>query len=555
MQVTEVLIGLVKLPDWIGITTLWLLVVGFPIAVIFSWFYEITPEGISLEKDVDRADSITHVTGRRLDFIVISLLCAAVILFAYDKWWMRGPPPTSIAVLPFVNMSDDVSNEYFSDGISEELLNLLAKVPELRVISRSSAFTFKGQNIEIQEIARRLNVAHVLEGSVRKSGNTIRITAQLIEARSDTHLWSETWDRELDDIFAVQDEIAAAVVKQLKVELLGEAPKAKEVNSDAFALHLQARYLGSQNTVEGFEQSIVLNQQALAIDASYAAAWIGLANAYAIQVNHGTLPPDEGYELAREATNKALELEPDFAPAHAALGLIASKYDGDLEAAARYYEKALALEPTNAVVIRSAAILANYLGRVDIALALTEYGVTRDPVNSMLHANLGSLYRQVGRLDEAIASLDNALMLSPRMMVVHSITAYILMAKGEPEAALAEMHNEASEGWRLVGLPLVYRALGRREEADAALAELISTNGNDWPYNIAYVFADRGEADLAFTWLNRAVAHRDSGLGNIVNEPLFANIHNDPRWLPFLRKLGKAPEQLAEIKFEVTIPR
>ncbi len=189
-QVAEVLIDLAKLPDWIGTTTLALLAVGFPIALIFSWFYEITPEGISLEKDVDRAESITHVTGRRLDFIVISLLCAAVILFAYDKWWMSGPPEQSIAVLPFENMSGDPEQEYFSDGISEELLNLLAQIPELRVISRSSAFSFKGKDIAIPTVAKQLNVAHVLEGSVRKVGNRVRITAQLIEASSDSHLWS-----------------------------------------------------------------------------------------------------------------------------------------------------------------------------------------------------------------------------------------------------------------------------------------------------------------------------------------------------------------------------
>jgi len=181
MQVAEVVIGLANLPHWIGPGILGLLAIGFPIAIMFSWFYELTPEGLKLEKDIDAAESITHVTGRRLDFIVISLLCAAVILFAYDKWWTSGPPVQSIAVLPFENMSDDASNEYFSDGISEEILNLLAQVPELQVTSRSSAFSFKGQNLDVPTMAARLNVAHVLEGSVRKSGNQLRITAQLIE--------------------------------------------------------------------------------------------------------------------------------------------------------------------------------------------------------------------------------------------------------------------------------------------------------------------------------------------------------------------------------------
>ena len=199
MQVAEVIMDLANLPDWIGPTILGLLAVGFPIALIFSWFYELTPEGLSLEKDVDRAESITHVTGRRLDFIVISLLLAAVILFAYDKWWIGGPPEQSIAVLAFDNMSADPDQEYFSDGISEELLNLLAQIPELTVISRSSSFSFKGKDIAIPTLAEQLNVAHVLEGSVRKVGNRVRITAQLIDARSDSHLWSASYERNLDD--------------------------------------------------------------------------------------------------------------------------------------------------------------------------------------------------------------------------------------------------------------------------------------------------------------------------------------------------------------------
>ncbi len=277
MQVAEVIIDLANLPHWIGPTILALLAVSFPIALIFSWFYELTSEGISLEIDVAPSESTTQVTGRRLDFIVMSLLCAAVILFAYDKWWIGGPPQQSIAVLPFENMSADPEQEYFSDGISAELLNLLTKIPELRVISRASAFSYKGKDIDIPTVAEQLNVAHVLEGSVRKAGNRVRITAQLIEARSDTHLWSETYERTLDDIFATQDEIAARVVEQLKLTLLGDAPTVQATDPEAYALVLQARYLRHQMTPDSLDKSIALLEQALAIDPDYAAAWAGLA--------------------------------------------------------------------------------------------------------------------------------------------------------------------------------------------------------------------------------------------------------------------------------------
>ena len=253
----------------------------------------------------------------------------------------------SIAVLPFVDMSQAKDQEYFSDGLSEELLNLLAKIPALHVTSRSSAFSFKGKSVELSEIAKRLNVAHILEGSVRKSGNKLRITAQLIDARTDTHLWSETYDRSLDDVFAVQDEIAAAVVGQLKISLLGNAPKAKAVDPKAYALYLQARQLFRQGTAEGLAQAVTLNQQALAIDPNLVGAWIALAQCYVFQSNLGQRPNDEGYGSARQMLEKALAIDPDAAEAHAALGSVIQSVDPDLAGAARHFERALTLEPTN----------------------------------------------------------------------------------------------------------------------------------------------------------------------------------------------------------------
>ena len=292
------------------------LAIGFIPALVFAWAFEITPEGLRREKDVDRAESITPHTGKKLDRLIMVVLALALGYFAFDKFVLSPQREAeqvstarkegrtealvesygekSIAVLPFVNMSSDPDQEYFSDGISEELLNLLAKVPQLRVISRSSAFSYKGKDVKLAQVAEELNVAHILEGSVRKAGNNVRITAQLIEARSDTHLWSETYDRSLDNIFAVQDEIAGAVVAQLKLKLLGAVPTAKTTDPKAYALYLQARQLHHQYTPEGFQQSIALYRQALAIDPNYAAAWIGLARAYRWQANLGWSPSRGG---------------------------------------------------------------------------------------------------------------------------------------------------------------------------------------------------------------------------------------------------------------------
>ena len=350
IQVTQTLFPVFGLGATAIRSVVVVLIVGLLPALIFAWAFEITPEGLKRESEVDRSQSITPQTGKKLDRVIMGVLALALGYFAVDKFVLapqreqaateagraegrteslvKSYGDKSIAVLPFVNMSSDKDQEYFSDGISEELLNLLAKIPKLRVISRSSAFSYKGKDVKLAQVAKELNVAHILEGSVRKAGNKVRITAQLIEARSDTHLWSNTWDRELDDIFAVQDEIAAAVVEQLKITLLGEAPKAKEVNPEAYALFLQGRQLRRQSTREGFEQAITLFQQALAIDPNYAAAWEQLAAVYVNQAAQGLRPLAEGLRLAREAATKALAIDPDFAPAHGRLGWIAMTFDG-----------------------------------------------------------------------------------------------------------------------------------------------------------------------------------------------------------------------------------
>ena len=461
----------------------------------------------------------------------------------------------SIAVLPFVNMSDDKANESFSDGISEELLNLLAKIPQLQVTARTSSFSFKGKEIAIPEIARQLHVAHVLEGSVRKAGKQVRITAQLIDADTDTHLWSQTYDRKLDDIFAIQDEIAADVVKQLKVTLLGAAPKVRTTDPEAYALYLQARQLGRQRTKEAFHQSDELYRKVLAIDPRYAPAWNGQSINFINEANLGLLPMKDGFAQAREAVTKALAIDPDYAPAHAGLGGIAMDADNDLSGAAQQFQRAMALDAPDLDVLGSSAGLLANLGRLDEALALEEAIVRRDPVNLIWFSNLGLWQRSAGRFDAAIASYRTVLSLAPGQGVAHYGLGVTLLLKGDATGALAEIEQESSEAWKMVGLPMAYHALGRKANSDAALAALIAKYEKDAPYNIAHDYAYRGEVDKAFEWLDKAVAYGDGGLAEIVTENLFDKIHKDPRWLPFLRKIGKAPEQLAKIDFKVTLPK
>jgi len=536
-----------------------LLFLGLPLVATIAWYHG------------HRAQQ--RVSGAELTIITVLLVIAGTVLWQFGrsaqehaarKVGTKAPPSAtaaaiaadhSIAVLPFVNMSPDKEQEYFADGISEELMNLLAQVPDLRVIARTSSFSFKGKEVEIAEIAHRLDVAHVLEGSVRRSGDKVRISAQLIRASDSSRLWSQTYERQMTDVFDVQDQIAAAVVSELKMRLLGATPKAKITDPKAYTLFLQARQIGHQYTSAGFELSNKLYQQALGLDPGYAAAWAGLATNYWNQAFMGLAPIDESIRLAREATNKALALEPTLASALVRLSLIASSYDVDLSMAAHHLKDALASEPANPDVLVEAGVLVRRLGRLDEAIAIGKYQVGLDPINPFGHEILAYSYRYAGRLDDAIAELRTVLSLSPNYLGGHAGIGELLLQKGDAKSALAEMQQEGLDGMRLVGLAMAHHVLGQKFESDAALAEVIEKYAEAYPLHIAYVFAFRGEADRAFEWLDKAARGHSLLFNAVAGYPMFANIHADPRWLPFLRKHGLAPEQLAAIKFDVTVPK
>ncbi|MDH4029939.1 MAG: tetratricopeptide repeat protein, partial [Chromatiales bacterium] len=367
------------------------------------------------------------------------------------------------------------------------------------------------------------------------------------------HMWSETYDRTLEDIFAIQDEIANEVVAQLKIELLGGAPKVEETDPEAYTLVLRARHADYLGTLEGRQQAVALYRQALSIDSDYAAALTGLAAAYISQSNRADRPVEEGYPLAREAATKALEIDPNYATAHAILGRISDYYDRDLAAAADHIERALALDPGDPEIRRHAATFAMSLGRLNEAIELFNYAIARDPVNSRAHSNLALGYMHTGQMDSAIVSFRTALALNPSTEALHGQMGRALLLKGEPEAALAAIQQEPSD-WTLIELPLVYYALGRVDESDAVLAELIEKYEKEAAVNIAAIYAYRSQRDEAFDWLNRAVTEKDPGLGEIVYDPLVSSLHDDPRWQPFLERIGRSPSQLEAIEFDVTLP-
>ena len=460
----------------------------------------------------------------------------------------------TIAVLPFVNMSNDPEQEYFSDGISEELLNLLSKVPELRVAARTSSFSFKGQNMEVPEIAKRLNVEYLLEGSVRRSHDQVRITAQLIHASDGFHVWSETYDRKLDDIFTIQDEIAGDVVKELEVRLLGKAPTTRKTDPQAYALYLQSVQLSRRTSAKAFAQSDSLLHLVLAIDSLYAPAWGALGANFGNRAVSGMIEPAEGFARAREYNTHALRIDPEYAPAHAGLAFIAMYGDGNFEAAARHLERALSFDPTNGRALGNSATLLNLLGRPEQAVAIWENVTVRDPVNINARFNLGSSLAYAGKLDEAIDAFHTVISLSPDNGVVHYQTGIALLMKGDGAGALAEFQQEPIEVFKMIGLPLAYHAMGKKAESDKTLKELIAKYEKDAAGNIACVYAFRGDLDRAWVWMEKERMN-GSTFAEILCDPLYRNLYNDPRWLPFLQSINKTPEQLAKIAFNPPLPK
>ncbi len=541
----------------------WLIVagiVGFPFWLAFAWFFEFTPEGLKLERDVAPTESVAPQTGRKLDFLIIGVLAIAVVLLLTERLVHRGSgaqavPDKSIAVLPFENLSSDKEQEYFSDGIAVDLLNLLARVQTLQVAARTSSFSFKGKNLAIPEIAGALHVANVLEGSVRKSGEQVRISAQLVRAADGYEIWSQTWDRKLDDVFKVQDEIAAAVVSQLRVKLLGEVPVARPVDAKAYPLILQAEALSRQFNAAAFTRAIEVFQQALAASPNEARAWAGLGRIYLNQAVIGERPGQEGARLAREAADKALAIEPDNVAAITILGGVAADLERDKMAAARYYQRALELDPSDPSAMNAAAILLLYNGRIDEARQLFQYRAAHDPANFAPWNNLGNLEFFARRWDAAIEAWRTAFHFSPAYSGGHSsIGESLLLGKHDAAGALKEVEAEAEEDQRLPVQAMVLHALGREPEAQAALQTLIDKYGKEAPYSIAGVYGVRGQADQAFEWLDRAVALQDPGTSGSLNDPALDALHGDPRWLPFLRKIGYAPEQVAKFEFKVVLP-
>ena len=547
-------------PDWAARWFLVAAATGFPFWIAFAWFYEFTPEGLKRESEIDPAQSITAHTGKKLDRWIFAIMGIAIVLLLTDRFVLHhgvnadadaAVSEKSIAVLPFVNMSSDKEQEYFSDGISEELLNLLAKIPQLQVTARTSSFSFKGREVAIPEIARTLHVAHVLEGSVRKSGNSVRITAQLIRAGTDAHLWSQTYDRKLDDIFAIQDEIAADVVKHLKITLLGDVTVRIEAggtrNPAAFDAYLRAasayRRFGPVNLAaggmnkEGLQTAIDAYTQAIGVDSDYAIAYAGRSLAFADFARALVSGPEVGDYLnkAQIDARKAIALAPELADGHLAL---ANFFVGSLEITGAFeeYERALALAPGDARVLREYGAFVVLIGRTEAGLAAARRLLVLDPLNPTNHFGLGVSLMFAKRYSEAAQAFTDAKALGQDDVSANMWLGITYYQSGDFERARATcaLAGEVNGPWCLA---MVYDKLGRRADAEAMLAKLRALAGDQFAEGYADIYAQWGETAIALDWLEAAMRNRDPYMAYTKVNFFFDPLRKEPRYQAIERAL------------------
>ena len=489
---------------------------------------------------------------------VIAAVALAVLLVAGVALWQQrpidripslataapGPIPMldrSVAVLPFVDMSEKKDLDYFSDGLCEELLHLLSRFPEMRVAARTSAFSFKGKSLDVPTIARTLKVATVLEGSVRRSGDHLRITAQLVRADNGYELWSQTYDRQLGDMFQIQDEIAASVVQGLHFALLGEAePKAdNKRNAAAYSLYLQARSLEQRaNTQADWEKVAEYARLTISTDVTFPQAWAFFSHVLAVQSQLGYVPGSVGWGAARQAAMRSLELDPTLPEGHAALAGVYIGQDWNWEEAQMQIDDALQQDASNPQAMTWGGYLALALGQNDRALTYLQNAVSADPLNADKFVLLGQALVLKGRSDEAQVALHKALLIDSGQVFAHWNLGRIVLASGDPASALVEFDHEPHEEMRLVGTSIAVFAEGRKADSDIPLTVLEQRYASTNPADIAMVYAYRGDKDKAFAWLDRALKERDPACILVKAEPFFAKLRDDPRYAAFLRKMN-----------------
>jgi TolB-like protein/Tfp pilus assembly protein PilF len=546
------------------------LIAGFPVALVFSWAFEITPEGIVRETDVEPGKSITHHTGKKVVAITIVLAIVASGLLAFRLF---GPklvasrhdaslartevataiPEKSIAVLPFDSLSEDKSNAYFAEGVQDEILTRLAKVADLKVISRTSTQHLKSVPNDLPQIAKQLGVAHVLEGSVQKANDQIRVNVQLINALTDTHLWAETFDRKLTDIFAVESEIAKTITDTLQAKLSGSEQHAIAArpteNTEAHQLYLKGRFFWNKRTANDLKKSIEYFEQAIAADPNYALAYAGIADAYVWLPGYTAGTPQDCYPKAKAAATKALQLDDTLAEAHTTLALAIWLYDFDASQAIKEFQRAIELNPNYAIAHQQYGNnTLSALGRFDDAIVEGKRAVELDPLSLVINTDMGSDYYYARRYDEAIAQLHKTLEMDPGFYIAHLVLGQILDAKGARDAAIVECEKARvlNDDPSVLGvLARAHGLSGNKMEAEKILDHLKELSKERYvsAYSFALVYLGLGDKPEALRWLEQSYQDRaGSDIGFIRVDPLLDPLRGDPRFEALAEKIVPARE-------------
>jgi serine/threonine-protein kinase len=560
IQAASIFFPAFNAPQWAMQIVILIVVIGFPIALAFSWAFEITPEGIVRESEVQADESITHHTGRKIVALTIVLAVVATGLLIFQFVRARSTSPSaatisnkSIAVLPFDNLSGDPQNAYFSEGIQDEILTRLAKIAELKVISRTSTQRFKSAPNDLRQIAQQLGVANILEGSVQKANDQVRVNVQLINALTDAHLWADTYDRKLTDIFAVETEIAKAVADVLQAKLTGSeqhviASRPTE-NAEAHQLYLKGRFFWNKRTGNDLKKSIDYFEQAIVADPNYALAYAGVADGYVWLPGYTAGTPRDCYPKAAAAAKKALELDNTLAEAHVSLALAIWLYDFDSSQAIKEFQRAIEVNPNYAIAHQQYGNnTLSALGRFDDAIAEGKRAVELDPLSLVINTDLGGNYYYARRYDEAMAQLRKTMEMDPRFYITHIVLAQALDAKGAHDAAIAEWQKARAlnDDPALLGLlGRAYGLSGNKAEAEKLLDELKKLSKERYvsDYSFALVYLGLGNKEEALRWLEQSYEDRaGSDIGYIRVDRLLDPLRGDPRFEALAEKIVPAAQ-------------
>jgi TolB-like protein/DNA-binding winged helix-turn-helix (wHTH) protein len=497
-------------------------------------------------RSISPLESVRYAFGRlSRRSVIVGLLGVAILASATTIWFEPSeratvppvPDDKSIAVLPFLDLSEKKDQEYFADGLAEELLEVLVNVPGLRVIGRTSSFQFKDKNEDVRSIGAKLNAEYIVEGSVRRDGQQIRVAAQLIRASDGVHQWSGTYDRRVEDTLPLESELAMALGRalQLSVDSNSDLTRLKTGSSEANERYLRGLHALDGHTRSGADEAVNQFQAALALDPHFAGAAVALGNAHYVQAAFGFVPPRTGFPQVRQDALNALKLDDRMATAHALLARVATLFSWDWDEAQRESERALALEPRNWFALFAAGDLASVLGDSERAERLFRAALVSDPLNPEVHFMLALVLPGRGQSEEGETEARRCLAIAPAYAGGHFLLAGFLMGKNE---AVVECTRETSEGGQLPCLAEAYFALGRLKEADASLQQATEIHGFDQAYLIAAAFASRGDADHAFEWLQRAYSQRDPILQYIKTDPEFDHLKDDQRYKTLLRQMN-----------------